>query len=382
MRNRVKKGFVALFLAIMLTASSVNATSIEEIQQQQEETRSKKQEAQALLDDLKNQQSDIITSAEEIDKKIQEYQLKMDEITEQRENTQAEIDSMEGQLEEAKAQEEAQYELLKEHIQNAYENSTYTYLDAFLSAADFSDVVNNAEYIEQINAYDAEVLAALVDIRTTIANKEAMLTVSLDTLEELEAEYQDEKEALQILYDGKQVQIENFNGSIDKAQELIDRLNQEEADQDARIAALEAAQNGLLGSIEYTGGAFAWPMPSSTHITSNFGPRNKPTAGASSYHRGVDIGCPIGSQVIAAAGGVVIFTGYLSSAGNAVIIDHGGGITTCYYHLSQPLVGTGQSVSQAQVIALSGNTGVSTGPHLHFAVRVNGQYVDPLGYFQ
>lgn len=386
MNIHFRKSYIAVLLAVVMTAGSVYATSIEEIQQQQEETRSKKQEAETLLSDLQSQQSDILESAEEIDAKIQEFQLKLNQITEQRDETQKSIDNTRVQLEEAKEKEAAQYELLKQHIQNAYENSTYTYLDAFMSAVNFADVMNNAEYVEQVNNYDTAVLNDLIDTRTLIANKEAMLNASIEALDELEAEYADEEEALQILYDGKQVQIDNYNESIEKTEELIERLNQEELAQEAQIAALEAAARdaalgGITGPTEYTGGAFSWPMPTSTYITSPFGPRRSPTAGASSNHKGVDIACPTGSNVIAAAGGVVIYVGYMSSAGNAVIIDHGSGITTCYYHLSMPLVEPGQTVSQAQIIALSGSSGVTTGPHLHFCIRINGVYVDPMSYY-
>jgi murein DD-endopeptidase MepM/ murein hydrolase activator NlpD len=374
-----------MLMAIALTVGSVEATSIDEIEQQREETRTKKSEAQQLLDDLKSQQSDILESAEEIDGMIMELQSDIDQANLDLENTQQQISLTEEQLAEAKLEEEAQYELLKQHIQNAYENSTYTYLDALFYATDFSEVVNNAEYIEQINDYDMTALNALIEVRTTIANKEALLAVSKDDLETLLEQSQDDQDALQLLYDAKQVQIENYNSSIEEAQALVDQLDALEASQDAQIAALEAAALAAAsgetdGPTEFTG-TFVWPMPASTAISSSFGNRTSPTAGASSNHRGVDIPCPVGSTVIAAAGGTVIYSGYLSTAGLAVLIDHGNGITTMYYHLSQPLVSVGDKVSQSQTIALSGNTGVTTGPHLHFGMRINGQYQNPLNFY-
>ena len=122
-------------------------------------------------------------------------------------------------------------------------------------------------------------------------------------------------------------------------------------------------------------------MPSSTSISSYFGYRNAPTAGATSYHRGIDIPCSMGSPVIVVASGVVIYVGYLGSAGNAVVVDHGSGLSTCYYHLSSFAVSVGDTVTAGQTICYSGNTGVSTGPHLHFSVRENGEYVNPLKYY-
>ncbi|MCR5213496.1 MAG: peptidoglycan DD-metalloendopeptidase family protein [Eubacterium sp.] len=131
----------------------------------------------------------------------------------------------------------------------------------------------------------------------------------------------------------------------------------------------------------YTGGGFTWPMPSSYNITSPFGMREIDVPGATSNHRGVDISCPSGSSVVAAADGIVIYTGYMGTAGNAVLISHGNGITTMYYHLSAFNTSVGANVYAGQTIAYSGNTGASSGPHLHFGVRINGTYVDPMNYF-
>ena len=97
-------------------------------------------------------------------------------------------------------------------------------------------------------------------------------------------------------------------------------------------------------------------------------------------HDGIDIGVPEGTPVHAAAAGTVIYAGWMSGYGNIVVIDHGNGLSTAYAHNSQLIVGQGATVGKGFVIALSGNTGHSTGPHVHFEVRVNGSPVDPLGY--
>lgn len=132
----------------------------------------------------------------------------------------------------------------------------------------------------------------------------------------------------------------------------------------------------------YTGGTFTWPCPSSTRITSYFGNRTAPTDGASTYHRGIDIGASSGDTIVAAADAVVFKTGYSSANGNYVILSHGGGLYTYYMHCSSVSVSAGESVSRGQKIAAVGSTGISTGPHLHFAVVLNDTFVDPLGYLQ
>ena len=130
-----------------------------------------------------------------------------------------------------------------------------------------------------------------------------------------------------------------------------------------------------LGDISFT-----WPCPASGRITSGFGSRKSPTKGASSNHQGIDISAPTGTSIVAAAAGEVVIATYSSSAGNYVMISHGGGVYTVYMHASSLLVSQGQSVKKGQTIAKVGSTGYSTGSHLHFGVRVNGSYVNPTKY--
>ena len=125
---------------------------------------------------------------------------------------------------------------------------------------------------------------------------------------------------------------------------------------------------------------FIWPCPASSKINSKFGKRTAPTKGASTYHQGIDIGASTGTGIVAAASGTVVASTYSYSAGNYIMISHGNGVYTVYMHCSQLLASDGQSVKQGQTIAKVGSSGYSTGPHLHFGVRVNGSYVNPLKY--
>ena len=127
-------------------------------------------------------------------------------------------------------------------------------------------------------------------------------------------------------------------------------------------------------------GGFIWPLPVSGKITSYFGGRTSPTAGASSNHQGIDISAPAGTSIRAAKAGTVVTASYSSGAGNYIMINHGGGLFTVYMHCSSLAVSKGQQVSAGTTIGYVGSTGVSTGNHLHFGVSVNGSYVNPLGY--
>ena len=189
--------------------------------------------------------------------------------------------------------------------------------------------------------------------------------------------------------------IAEYSQDIDAQKSLVEKYQKEMDAADAQIAEIQrklaeqqAAQqqsSGGSGSTTpqyYTpsGGSFMWPATQGSRISSYFGPRTSPTAGASSNHKGIDIPCPTGSDVVASAAGTVVISQYSSSAGYYIMIDHGNGISTVYMHNSQLVVGVGQTVEQGQVIAKAGSTGYSTGSHCHFGVMVNGTYVNPLDY--
>ena len=161
-----------------------------------------------------------------------------------------------------------------------------------------------------------------------------------------------------------------------QVQEKIDTYDEEIAKLDNEIYAL------MNLNVDYTGGIMLWPAPGYTTITSTFGYRIHPIFGLQRFHSGLDIAVPLGTSVLAANSGTVIKTAYSSSYGNMVMIDHGGGIVTAYAHLSEFVANVGDEVEKGTVIAKSGSTGWSTGPHLHFEVRVNGEYVDPTDYLK
>ena len=160
-----------------------------------------------------------------------------------------------------------------------------------------------------------------------------------------------------------------------------EKMEQEEARVRAEIAAA-ARQTPASANLpaKYSGGAFQWPSPGYYTVTSPYGYRIHPIFKTQKLHRGIDIAVPSGSAIVAAADGVVIKSTYNSSYGYYVSINHGGGLVTLYAHNSSLAVSVGQSVKRGQRIATSGNTGNSTGPHLHYEVMLNGQTTNPMNY--
>ena len=366
----------------------IDSAELAEITAAYSKTLQEKMAVQEKLNMLMENQNDFIKRLHEIDDMIIDYQAKIDDINNRTVQIQKTLVTLQDDIEVAQLKQDEQYDRLKKYIAEEYENGTYGYLDALFNAVDYMDVVNKTEYIQAVDSYNNNVLGQFSTMRTRLEDKKAMLTMVTNSMDVLEKAYQDEQETLEILSEEKVKQINEFQDTIDKTQAEMASIESIEADQTARIAAIEAKYNvsitvtGNSTTVKYNGADFLWPMPTSTTISSYYGPREAPTAGATSYHRGIDIPCPMGSSVIAVANGTVIYTGYLGNGGNCVIVDHGSGISTCYFHLSSFGCKVGDTVTAGQVISFSGNTGVSTGPHLHFAVRENGEYVNPLKYYK
>lgn len=223
---------------------------------------------------------------------------------------------------------------------------------------------------EQALNEEHESLLALQD--TTRAKQQSV--------KRLMASKQEELAAVQARIATAQNELDQYTADIKAQEEQMKRIEAEmkRREEEARKKAEEAGKTytvSNLGNIN-----FKWPCPSSSRITSNFGDRESPTEGASANHKGMDIGAGTGADIIAAAAGQVVISTYSYSAGNYIMIDHGGGVSTVYMHCSQLLVSEGANVTQGQVIAKVGSTGYSTGPHLHFGIRSGGNYVDPRNY--
>lgn len=385
--RRIYKRFMTIVAIVLVCSMSmtVYASSISELEEQVEEAEGKKAAAQEILDQLQSEQTNILDAIKVLDEQVAEYTAQIEELEAKKDTLEADIQVTLEELEVAKENEATQYEAMKAHIQYAYESGDVTYIDTLFTSSDVSDIVNQTEYAEQILNYDTNMLNEMIDIKKTIATTQLELETNLAAVEEIEAEVTENKEAVELMIEGKQVQAANYATSIEDYEEQIAAIQADIDATNATIAEMEAAaerarQEALAAGQEvqiyYTGGTLQWPVSTGGVITSPFGPR------WGTVHQGLDIGCPTGTPIVACEAGTVIGAAYSSSMGNYVLIDHGGGVTTVYMHNSSLCVSYGQTVARGEVIALAGSTGNSTGPHCHLGLRVNGSYVDPLPYLQ
>lgn len=419
MRKRLK-----IITAIMLTlifcmqpVCNVQATeesNLSEAQQEKKTLENDLQKAKELIDSLKGSKEDIQSEVEKLDKQLNEISGKVKEFESRLSKKRQEIADTESALNKAKEQEKKQYRNMKKRIQFMYENGQTSYVEMLLSADSFTDFLNAVEYITQISQYDRKMLKEYQNMQVTIADTQKTLETDYASLQSLQAKVQEEKQAVAALESAKKGELNDVADDLTDAQTVAKAYEAEIQAQNEVIAQIQAAQKRAAeqqaaqqqaqaaeenqGATDAAGenqntaqnttpsgngqstGSMMWPCPSSKRVTSDYGPRTSPTNGASSNHKGIDIGAAYGADIVAADGGTVLVATYSSSGGNYVIIDHGGGLCTVYMHASSLTVSAGQTVSKGQVIAKVGSTGISTGNHLHFGVTLNGVYVSPWGY--
>ena len=367
-----------------VTEDDASTKSLQEAQDEKAQLEKALKEAQGTIEDLKDSKGDIESKVTELNQQLIDISARITDLENQLTAKSEDIQETKDELAGAKEREAQQYADMKVRIQFMYENGQTSYLEALLSSRNISEFLNSADYIAQIQSYDRQTLTEYQDTVESIVNLEAQLEQEYTDLEAHKSTVESNKATVAAMMRQKESELADISGDIEDAQSDADYYAAEIQAQEELIAAIKRAEaeKAAAGVEEhpYTGGAFRWPCPSSTRVTSDYGTRVSPMSGASSNHKGIDIGASAGADIIAAADGTVTAASYSSAAGNYVMIDHGGGLYTVYMHASSLLVSPGQTVSAGDVIAKVGSTGISTGSHLHFGVSLNGSYVSPWSY--
>lgn len=371
--------------------------SIAQKQKEIEETQSQRKQLEGGLTDVKQIISSLETSksnlaayVRQLDTELTAAQTRITELTDMISEKESEIVQTKAELEEALEREASQYDAMKLRIQNMYERGTDFYFEAIFSAASFGDMLNRADYVEKITESDRKILDNFRTTREYVEVCKAQLEEEQELLEEAKVKVEQEQESLETLISEKQTEINAFQADINDKEAVLREYEAEIAARNAEIKALEDAVKAEQAALEaasnpkrkYDGGMFAWPAPSYTRISDDYGDRMHPTLGINRFHNGVDMAAPGGSPILAAYNGTVVAAAYNASMGNYIMIDHGDNLFTIYMHASALYVSKGAEVVKGQKIAAVGTTGRSTGNHLHFSVRLNGNYVNPWGYLK
>lgn len=390
-----KKYVIPVVVAALLTPNFAVLAEDEDLQNQLSDVQNrmaqeseKKAQAEAVIGSVNDK---LYAIQQQLEAAQRDYQAVANELK----ATEEKIAATQAELEKTRARLKVREGVFTKRVRDIYMHGQLSYLDVVLGAKDFSDFSNRLELLRRIIDADitlisdirkerAAIETAKQELETQRARQAQLRDQAAAKRDEIESRRKEQQAILYQAQNDKAVAEQAYNEYQQSSQAIAEMLRQRAADRAAQAAAAAAqASSGGGGGSDYYqpvsgSGAMIWPV--NGVVTSPYGYRTHPIFGTTIYHSGIDIGVDYGTPVHAADGGVVVEAGWISGYGYAVIIDHGNGLSTLYGQFLIVAVSEGQSVSQGQVIAYAGSTGNSTGPHVHFEVRANGDPVDPSAY--
>lgn len=401
---------VTLLLVMIITITNMTsvfaAKSISELTKEKNEIKAKSGETQKNLNETKEKKSGVLQEVEKLDRELSQVQEELEKLTNELETTKKNLNKSENDLEDAKVKKVNQYESLKKRMRVMYEDGSIGYLQIVLDSDGFTDFFKRLEYINRLIDYDQNVLNEYQKTEELITNTVEEIKEQKESIEVLSKQQETKKHALNESIQVKENLVKQLSADeatylqqindLDKADKdvtaLIKKAQEEEAARKKAAAAAAAKARASKSSsssssssdsgkvYSFSGGKMQYPVPAYRGVNSPYGYRASPISGRSEFHTGVDLKATMGTDVVSAADGTVIYAGNKGGYGKCVIVDHGDGISTLYAHNSRLVVSVGQSVKRGQVISKAGTTGYSTGVHLHFEVRINGKHTNPMPY--
>lgn len=404
-RKKIKRiASVIICLTLILSCGTscltVQAVTSESIREKEREIEKAKKEVSGLKSsltdveklkkELEQSKNDLTAYVTQLDGQLADIQDKIAQYNTMITEKETQIEVTVRDLDEAQARQERQYAAMKKRIQFMYERSDSFYLETLFGSNSIAGIVNRADYIEALSRYDREKLDEYVETRKYVELCKEELETEKQLLDEAKLAVEQEEANVSTLIGEKEAQIVSVSGDIANKEAAIKEYEDMIAQENAEIAALEKAVAEEKARLEaenaqariYNGGMFAWPCPGYKRISDEYGNRMHPILGVEKFHNGLDMAAASGTPILAAYDGDVVAADYSGSMGNYIMINHGSGLYTIYMHCSALYVSKGQTVSKGQNIAAVGSTGRSTGPHLHFSVRLNGNYTSPWNYLK
>lgn len=368
---------VLIILHVVSFATTSLAQDLTDLQNQKNELQNQINESNEQINQIQINLTENLEQLNNLNLKISTYEEDINSLEENLIKIEKDINQVSQKLQNIEVSYNKQREVLKNRLVAMYEAGDIYYLDVLLSSNSITEFISNYYLIGEVAKYDNELLKNIEDQKNQIEEINNTLTERRETLKTIK----ENKEKVTVALENSKIirnsYINKLTEEEKKTQDIIDECQAELNSLEAQIVAITT---GNL-SPDYVGGVFAWPAPGYTTITSRFGKRVHPILKVTSVHKGTDIAMPTGAYIIAANDGTVIEAKYSTTGyGNMVMIDHGGGIVTLYGHGSEILVNAGQTVKKGDIIMKAGSTGWSTGPHLHFEVRINGTAVDSLPF--
>ncbi len=377
--RRLRSG-LAVFLSLVLLIGvifPVYADNVQEQQRKLQDVNRQIDQQRSNVNQAKKKEKTVIGQISGLDQDINKTEAEIKQIDERIAFLEKSIAKTE---EDIKVSEEAlaeQSDILSERLVFIYEEGgDVSYLEVLLSATDIEEFLTRYDFLNMIVEQDVELIKEINKEKKELALKKCDLEIKQKELMNIQTSQISQKEILDSQKEEKQKLLGNVRQEKKALEQALDELERTSRQLETII---RQYQSGSTGSQVGTG-VFTWPTPGYTQRTSPYGMRLHPILGERRMHTGIDIKAPMGATIVAADSGTVMFAGWMSGYGQVIIIDHANGLSTLYAHQSSFLVSKGTNVSKGQAIGKVGSTGWSTGPHLHFEVRINGTPTNPAGY--
>ena len=351
----------ALICSMLFSANSYIYTNAES-------TESKLKANQEKQEELDDKINNLNEKTEKIEEKIKSSNERIEKINKESEKLKKEIKQLEEDI-------TSNQESLAERLKVINNNYTLGYLKVILSSNSISDFLNNIYIVQEVVKQDKQMLNDLENNKNEIKDKKEILDKNKEEEKVIKDELVKDKENL----DKDKIELKNLKEELVKEEEELEKKLQKIA---AQKTAASSDSNNLVNSNSSSTviSNGSWPVPGYSRVSSPFGYRIHPVLGIKKLHTGIDIPAPTGTPTVAVSSGTVIYSGVQGSYGNTVMIQHDNGLVSLYAHNSSLVVNVGDKVKKGQVVAKIGSTGRSTGPHLHFEIRVNGTAQNPLNY--
>lgn len=362
-----------LILVILITSVAFANDELKKKERELEELNQQIKELDASIENNKNLQYDTNVKIKNVQTSIRALEAEIDALNKDIVDTEQAIEQKTEELEAAELKIAEKNLLLNDRLRVMYKTGTVGYLEVLFGAEDFTDLLSRIDMIQMVVVHDQNLIEFLKEQR--------------DIIEAKKIELESYKQQLLGLFASKLKKQDELSAALNRLIAYKTELRKDELAMGEMEDELLKQADQLTEYIKklelaavYVGGEMMWPVPGYYSISSLFGNRLHPISKEYRMHTGIDIESPRKTPLVAAQTGTIVFANWFAGYGKAIIIDHGGGYTTLYGHLDVISVKVGQVVVKGENIGQTGNTGYSTGPHLHFEVRMNGDYVDPLTY--
>lgn len=372
-----RRGLYALVLVVLLAGGSVPAQAgwLSQKQQQLQQILSQLTQHRRKLNQVKRQERAVLGELQDIDQTLEQAERRLTNLNSNLRASQVRARELSSQLDVARQQKAAQESRMAQRLRAIYAHGRTGYLDVLLDAADFREFVSRWQFVSRLVAADSELLDAYVAQAERYRRLHGELTAEQTRLGSFIRQVDSRRREVAAREQAKRTLLQRLQAERTAFERMVRELEENSREIEALVRRAQASP-AVPAPVRRIG---RFLMPARGVLTSGYGVRTHPIFRIRRMHTGIDIAAPRGSPVVAAADGTVIYAGWFGGYGKIVLIDHGAGVSTLYGHLSATLVRAGQRVRRGQRIGLVGSTGYSTGPHVHFEVRINGRPVNPRG---